>query len=242
MATIHFILQGKGGVGKSMIASFLYQALQHEGKEVFAFDTDPVNATLGGYKEFNVTKIDVLRQGQIDPRKFDELLEALDSLPKGAHAVVDSGASSFVGLGAYIKEVHMIEELEESGHTFFFHTVITGGQAILDTLSGLKALAEGFPTTPIAVWLNPYFGEIRLDGLGFEDFKIYQEFSTQFFAIVHIPEVNPATTGRDLLELFAKRQSFATGINSSQYIAVRSRLKRFWAQLLEAMKYAGIAG
>ena len=45
-----------------MIASFLYQALQHEGKEVFAFDTDPVNATLGAYKEFHVTKIDVLRQ------------------------------------------------------------------------------------------------------------------------------------------------------------------------------------
>lgn len=27
MATIHFIQQGKGGVGKSVIASFLYQVL-----------------------------------------------------------------------------------------------------------------------------------------------------------------------------------------------------------------------
>ena len=32
MATIHLILQGKGGVGKSMIAVMLYQALRHAEK------------------------------------------------------------------------------------------------------------------------------------------------------------------------------------------------------------------
>lgn len=51
MATIHFILQGKGGVGKSMIAAFLYQAEWDTGKSVEAFDTDPVNATLAGYND-----------------------------------------------------------------------------------------------------------------------------------------------------------------------------------------------
>lgn len=45
MATVHFIQQGKGGVGKSMIASILYQVLRLLGKKVAAFDTDPVNAT-----------------------------------------------------------------------------------------------------------------------------------------------------------------------------------------------------
>ena len=34
MATVHFIQQGKGGVGKSVIASFLYQVLRHRGKDV----------------------------------------------------------------------------------------------------------------------------------------------------------------------------------------------------------------
>ena len=42
MATVHFIQQGKGGVGKSMIASILYQVLLLLGKKVAAFDTDPV--------------------------------------------------------------------------------------------------------------------------------------------------------------------------------------------------------
>lgn len=68
MATVHFIQQGKGDVGKSVIASFLYQVLRHQGKDVVAFDTDPVNATLLGYKEFKVIPIDIVRQGQVDAR------------------------------------------------------------------------------------------------------------------------------------------------------------------------------
>lgn len=32
MATIHFIQQGKGGEGKSMIAAILYQVLRHLAK------------------------------------------------------------------------------------------------------------------------------------------------------------------------------------------------------------------
>lgn len=50
MATIHFVLQGKGGVGKSMVAVFLYQSLKALGHEVMAFDSDPVNTTLTGFK------------------------------------------------------------------------------------------------------------------------------------------------------------------------------------------------
>ena len=66
MATVHFIQQGKGGVGKSMIASILYQTLRLLGKQVIAFDTDPVNATLAGFKEFEVSCLDI---GHVPPAK-----------------------------------------------------------------------------------------------------------------------------------------------------------------------------
>ena len=244
MATIHFIQQGKGGVGKSVIASFLYQVLRHLGKEVTAFDTDPVNATLMGYKEFTVTQVDILRPsesgGQVDTRAFDTLLEGLYGLPEHAHAVVDNGASSFLALGNYMKDIGLIQLLEERGHRIFFHSVVTGGQAIGDTITGLKVLADGFTTTPLVVWLNPFFGEIRLDGKGFEEFKIYQEYANQFYAIIQLPNVNKDTLGRDLEELFAKRQGFASAIGSCQYIAVRARLKRYWEQIIGIVQCAGI--
>lgn len=240
MATVHFIQQGKGGVGKSMIASILYQTLGLLGKQVAAFDTDPVNATLAGFHEFEVTCLDILKQGDIDPRQFDTLIDAIMEQGSETHAIVDNGASSFLALNSYIKENGIIGILEESGHSVFFHSVITGGQAIADTVLGLRSLALGFPETPIVVWLNPYFGEIVMDGMSFEEFKVYQEFQNQFHAVITIPQGNKATIGKDLETMFAKRLSFKNAIESSQSIVVRSRLQRYRNELVEAVTSAAL--
>lgn len=238
MATVHFIQQGKGGVGKSMIAATLYQVLMHNGKNVYAFDTDPVNSTLAGYKEFAVTRLDILRGDNIDQRAFDALVESIIPLDDSAHVIVDNGASSFISLSSYIRENDALAVFSETGHKVYFHTVITGGQAIQDTLAGMKALCVNFPTTPIVVWLNPFFGEIEVDGKGFEEFSIYKEFQNQLAALIPIPTVNASTTGKDLEDLFAKRQSFEAGINSSKGIMVRSRIKKYWNDLLNMLSPA----
>lgn len=240
MATVHFIQQGKGGVGKSMIASILYQSFHLLGKKVAAFDTDPVNATLAGFKEFTVTCLDILKNGDIDPRQFDTLIDSIMEQEPDTHVIVDNGASSFLALNSYIRENEILSILQESGHSVFFHSVITGGQAIADTVLGLRSLALGFPATPIVVWLNPYFGEIIMDGRPFEDFKVYHEFSSQFHAIITIPQGNKATIGKDLETLFAKRQSFETAINSGQSIVVRSRLQRYRDDLVNAISNAAL--
>ncbi|WP_297895180.1 conjugal transfer protein TraL [uncultured Desulfovibrio sp.] len=240
MATIHFIQQGKGGVGKSMIAAILYQVLKHLGKTVVAFDTDPVNATFFGFKEFEVTRLDILKNGDIDPREFDSLINTIADLPQETHVIVDNGASSFLALNSYIQDNDVLGIFSEGGHNVFLHTVITGGQAIGDTVLGLRSLALGFPKTPIVVWLNPYFGEISIDGKPFEGFKVYQEFHQQFQAILAIPQGNKATICKDLEILFAKRQSFETGINSSQSIVMRSRLGRYWNEVVGLIERAGI--
>ena len=241
MATVHLIQQGKGGVGKSMIAAILYQALKHLGKTVVAYDTDPVNATLAGFKEFSVTRLNIMKQDNIDVRAFDDMVQGVFGLPEETHAIVDNGASSFVALGSYLKENEVISLFNENGHKVFLHTVITGGQALTDTASGLKVLATGFPETPIVVWLNSYFGEIMMEGRSFETFNIYKEHSHQFHALIPIPQGNKATIGKDLEDVFAKRQSFATAISSSQSIVVRSRLNRYWNELVAAVEQAQIA-
>ena len=241
MATIHFILQGKGGVGKSMIASFLVQALQHFGKEVKAYDTDPVNATLSTFREFDVSRIEIMKNGDIDQRQFDTLFEGLMNAPEDAHVIVDNGASSFVALGAYLQQNDVLPVLADAGHKVLFHSVVTGGQAIVDTCSGLAQLANGFPDAALVVWLNPFFGAIELDGRPFEEFKIYREHASAFHALITLPDLNKGTYGKDLEELFAKRQSFTAGINSSRAnIAVKSRLNRFWNLVLESIREANI--
>jgi Mrp family chromosome partitioning ATPase len=43
--TIHLTLQGKGGVGKSLVSSILAQYFRYRGAEIHCIDTDPVNQT-----------------------------------------------------------------------------------------------------------------------------------------------------------------------------------------------------
>lgn len=210
-------------------------------KEVSAYDTDPVNATLASFNEFNVTRIEIMKGDNIDVRKFDTLFDALLSAPQESHIIVDNGASSFIALGAYLIENDFLPLLEEQGHKIFFHTIITGGQALGDTLKGLTNLVTGFPTVPIVVWLNPYFGEIAIDGNGFEAFKIYREYAAHFHALIRLPDGNKTLIGRDLEELFVKRMSFEAEINGSSTPGmVRSRLRRYWNQILTCVQQAEI--
>ncbi len=239
MATIHFIQQGKGGVGKSMIAAFLVQALRHIGHPVLVIDADPVNATLAGFKEFNAVRLQIMKGDNIDARVFDEILELVMPLDAATHVVIDTGASSFVSFGGYLKENTVVQLFQEAGHRVFFHTIITGGQAITDTVYGLKVMAQDFASAPIVVWLNSYFGEIAMDGKVFEEFNIYKEHSHQFHAIISLPEKNPITFGRDLQDLLAKRMTFQAGITSSTFgIASKSRLKTYWTELLTLVEQA----
>ena len=183
---------------------------------------------------------EIIKDGNIDPRAFDELMDNINDLAPDSHAIVDNGASSFIALSGYLQENEIISLFQGNGHRFYMHTIITGGQAIGDTVSGLKTLAENFPAAPIIVWLNAYFGEIAMDGKRFEEFKVYQEFGEQFQAIIPLPEGNRATIGKDLEDMLSKRQSFSAAMNACQSIIVRSRLLRYWNTLLSSIEAARI--
>jgi adenylylsulfate kinase-like enzyme len=66
-AAVHLSLQGKGGVGKSFIASVLAQYLRHKGRQVHCVDTDPVNQTFSQYSALQVCHLKLLNEGRIDP-------------------------------------------------------------------------------------------------------------------------------------------------------------------------------
>jgi len=56
--TVHLSLQGKGGVGKSLVASLLAQYFkQRKGMTVRCIDADPVNQTLAQYKELGAQRL-----------------------------------------------------------------------------------------------------------------------------------------------------------------------------------------
>ncbi len=71
--SIHLSLQGKGGVGKSLVASILAQYFRQTGRELRCIDTDPVNQTFSQYKALGAQHLDLMEEGRVDQRRFDNL-------------------------------------------------------------------------------------------------------------------------------------------------------------------------
>ena len=143
MAKIHMILQGKGGVGKSVIAAILAQYKASKGENTLCIDTDPVNATFHAYQALAVRQIPLMDHDEINPRRFDMLVEII--APSEQDVIIDSGASSFVPMTHYLISNHVPALLAGMGHELVIHTVVTGGQALLDTVNGFRQLDSQFP-------------------------------------------------------------------------------------------------
>ena len=231
MAKIHMILQGKGGVGKSMIAATLAQYKLAKGQTPLCIDTDPVNATFHGYKAIPVQQLNIIEGDEIRTRNFDAIIELIDSSKDDV--IIDNGASSFVPLSHYLISNKVPELLKEMGHELIIHTVITGGQALLDTMSGFSQIVVQFPEQVLfVVWLNPYWGPIMHDGKYFEQMKAYTANKSRVSAIIQIPELKEETYGRDFSGMLQARLTFDEALAMETLtIMTRQRLKITRTQL-----------
>ena len=236
---VHFTLQGKGGVGKSMASSWLAQYFKSiDGCTVQCFDADPVNQTLVSYKSLNAEYIELKDGSKIDERKFDGLMERL--LSEQGVFVVDNGSSSFIPLSNYMFENNVIPMLRDAGKQVFIHCIITGGQALMDTLAGFKALAEQTDSKNIVVWLNEYFGPIELNDKTFTDMKVYSDYSDKVRGIVKIPKRNPDTFGKDIELMSSKKLTFNEVLNGSDFsIMAKQRIKTVQRDIYDQLKEVG---
>lgn len=240
MAKIHMILQGKGGVGKSMIAATVAQYKIHKGQQPLCIDTDPVNATFKGYQVLNVRQLNIMEGDEINTRHFDSLVELIASTKDDV--IIDNGASSFVPLSHYLISNEAPALLRDMGHDLVVHTVITGGQALLDTVSGFAQLANQFPDECLfIVWLNPYWGAIEHEGKRFEQMKSYQNKRDRVSAVIQIPALKEETYGRDFAEMLQARLTFTEALAmESLTIMTRQRLKLIRQQLYAQLDNAAI--
>ncbi|MEC4748597.1 ArsA-related P-loop ATPase [Methylomicrobium sp. Wu6] len=240
MSKIHMVLQGKGGVGKSMIAAAIAQHKISKGQSPLCIDTDPVNATFEGYKALKVRRLNIMDGDEINTRNFDVLVELIATAENDV--IIDNGASSFVPLSHYLISNQVPALLQDMGHTLVVHTVITGGQALLDTVSGFAQLAGQFPSECLfVVWLNPYWGAIEHEGKGFEQMKAYTANKGRVSAIIKIPVLKEETYGRDFAEMLQERMTFDEALAmESLTIMTRQRLKIVRTQLYGQMENTAV--
>lgn len=234
MTHVHFVLQGKGGVGKSFVASLLQQHFTTRNADVRGIDTDPVNATFASYRSFNAQRLEIMQGDNIDPRAFDTLIEWVLDADKNAAFVVDNGAATFVPLCAYLFENNVIDFLQEQGCHITFHSILTGGQALNDTTNGLSNLFEHFKNVPVCVWINEYFGKPEKNGKSFEQSNLYKNNQEQIHGLIRIHEVRKETFGADLDHILRNKLTFSEGIESPDVnVMAKQRLRMIWRDLNE---------
>jgi hypothetical protein len=233
---IHLTLQGKGGVGKSLVASVLAQYLREKGKEVRCIDTDPVNRTFAQYSALGADRLNLRDEhNRIEQRAFDSLIERFLT-EDTATFVVDNGASTFLPLWHYLLENSALDYLRQNGRRVYVHTVITGGQALLDTLNGFHELAQTTAERNIVVWVNEYFGRVEAEGKKFSEMAAYNENSEKVCGAVIFSKRNQDTFGRDVEEMIAAKLTFNEAIGAAKLpIMAKQRLKIVQRDLFEQL-------
>lgn len=224
METVHFILQGKGGVGKSYIASLLAQYKKNE--TIKCLDTDPVNQTFYAYKGLDVEQVEILDGTTVNERKFDEMIEKIFAFD--GDIIIDNGASSFLPLANYMLENSILDVFKDSNKNVLFHVVITGGQAKDDTIKGLQSLNERFGShVNYVIWLNEYFGEISIAGKSFEESEPFLNCENQVAGCVLLEKKTSDTFGEDIKLMLEKKLTFDEAFNSNEFsMMAKHRLKK----------------
>lgn len=224
---LHLTLQGKGGVGKTLVTTLVTQYLITKKINPICIDMDPVNKTFAGFGALNVKALDIMDGDQINIRRFDTWVEMV--IESKEVCVIDTGASSFIPLTAYLKEGDILQFLSENNIIIYIHVVITGGQSLNDTIKGFDYIINTFGTSVnIVVWLNEYFGKIEYKGKPFEDMQVFKRNKAYIHGLITIPEVSKETFGLDIKQMLEDRVTFEEYMASDAYMIIpKQRIKKF---------------
>jgi hypothetical protein len=202
--SVHFVLQGKGGIGKTLVSSFLAQYIDDKFPGTLeCYDTDQENATFADYKAFNVKLVDVMNSDRTINRKmFDTML--LDIFKSEKNIVIDNGANTFSPLMSYLMENSFIDMMLESGKRVYIHTIIGGGDNLKDTTAGFVSLAKQ-TNCPMVIWLNENASWGTTEN--FIESEIFSDNSANVRGVVLLQGRNSDTFGDDIKRMNKARMT-----------------------------------
>lgn len=189
MSIIHLVMQGKGGVGKSLLAFYIAQYVKDFKTKCLVFDTDPLNPTLSRTVSLNAKVVKLLADDRttIVKSAFDEMIEACENLE--SDAVIDVGSSSFVPMLEYCGKNDVFDLWQAMGHDCIVHSIITGKDFTdtCDWFGEIMRRTRHIASVSSFVWLNPFTGPVEKDGRIFENTVQYQENKDRIRAILTMP-------------------------------------------------------
>lgn len=180
----HFIMQPKGGVGKSLVAILVAQYLRDNGFNMKGMDTDTSNHTFTLYRDLNVKHIPLLdKKLNLDVQKFDAMLGTL--LTEEGCFVIDNGSNSVVQLKSYMIQMDAFTLLKEAGVEVFMHSIIVGDDSMPDMILTFDEFCTQLDAK-FVVWLNEYKGEVKPNGLDFHETPVFQQHKDKVKGLIYL--------------------------------------------------------
>ncbi|AWY21810.1 nucleotide-binding protein [Moraxella bovis] len=204
--SIHFVMQSKGGVGKSVVSSLMAQYLSNKVGNLSIIDIDPNNKTLASYKSLNVKQIDIIKDDEniVDQSKFDVFLQ--DFLQsENSTFLVDTGSGEYLPLNNYLTIMGIPDIIKDFDKTMYIHIPINYGQAEDDTKKCLLKLTETYSNVGIIVWENEYFGKPTTE---FTQTKAYKTFDN-IIGSIKLKKLNADTFEKDFKTMIKHGMTFA---------------------------------
>ena len=242
--TVHFILQGKGGIGKTLVSTILAQwlaskdaagDLEEQRQPLRCYDTDQENATFSRYKAMDVKHVPVMTDSRtIDPKRFDALM--IDILEEEGNCVIDNGANTFSPLMGYLLENDCFALLEESGRKVYIHTIVGGGDTLHDTAMGFVSTAKA-TRVPLVLWENEHFGLLQsASGKQFTESQTYADNSSRVRGRIVLSARNADTFGADIKKMNTARLTANEVRESDKFnVMEKQRIKVVFRDLFEQL-------
>ncbi|MCB4204537.1 hypothetical protein LF845_06140 [Deferribacterales bacterium Es71-Z0220] len=156
---LNLVMQGKGGVGKSLISNMLMQYYMYKRKvDVIGFDVDAEQNTLSEWFNNKVITVDIVNPelDDIDKDKFYDFVE-LVTKNNNKNIAVDVGTSISKSFLAFLKELNVLTILNDLFNINVF-SIVTADENTVKYLKNIFAFNQ-----PAHVFKNEYFGEVNYD-------------------------------------------------------------------------------
>lgn len=179
--SVNLVLAGKGGAGKTTVASMLATAFRQDGRPVVCIDTDTINMSLAGIPSLGAETVKLINEdGEVDVETLNETVSR--AISEKADFVIDTGAESFLTLSEYFVNGGVFEIISESGRYPIVHSVIAGGSALAQSVdTALQTVSTMPPCVQNVLWLNRVPKNVRATGA-------VKALSEMFSAVFIVPE------------------------------------------------------
>jgi hypothetical protein len=233
----HLFLHGKGGVGKTYLASHIAQHLVRKGATPVVYDGDHICRSLSRFTGLTAQPITLIdRRGALDI----ELMEYLAHCMEGSRDdfVIDTSTAAFLQLCTYLKKVDLAAALGRNGRQFVIHFIIAGGGQQDPSLAHFQTLMDSIQEgTKVVVWLNDYYGSVMGPQGEFETFKLYLEHRGRIGALIRMPPAHRSDLFRqDENGMLSRQMTYQQAQNASDlHFMQKLRLGKIQAGMAELL-------